>query len=456
MKTMGLGFRERLTRRRDAFITQRPDLVRIIQSVAWLSLDRGRLLLNIALGVWMARQFKPELFGVLNYALAVVGIIGIGADLGVESIVIRELVKSPERRDELLGTAFWLRLAAATVCYSGIVFYIFFFAQADARLLIAVAGLMVFAQPALIVRGWFHAELHARATVVVYNYVWLFATAVRIVLLATHRPLIEFAALAVLEQCLTAVLLLIAYQRHTQRFDWRCFHTQTAVELLKLSWPLILAAASVAIYMKIDQVMLQRMLGSEATGMYTAAVKISEIWYFLPAILATSVFPSIVRSREGDRELYRNRLQQYFSLNALLALTISIPVSLCAGRLIGVLYGNDYAEAGPILAVHIWASVFVFLGVAREQFLLAEGLLRFSLAATLTGAVANVCLNFVLIPTHRGFGAAVATAISYGIAAMASSFFHERVRSAGWMQLRALFLPGSGLKMMFRSQQCEQ
>jgi O-antigen/teichoic acid export membrane protein len=106
-----------------------------------------------------------------------------------------------------------------------------------------------------------------------------------------------------------------------------------------------------------------------------------------------------------------------------------------------VLYGRPFADAGPILAVHIWSSVFVFLGVARGQWLVNEKLQHFYLASTMVGAVANVGLNLVLIPRAGGLGAAVATVVSYALAAWLCSYFHPAVRPTAAMQTRALLVP---------------
>lgn len=423
-----------------------PNLERIVASVAWLSIDKARLFFSVAVGIWMARQFGPGAFGEFNYAFAVAGIVAIGADLGLESIVLRELVKSSGRRAELLGTAFWLRLGAAIPCYLALLIYGICFTDPESRLLIAVFGLMMFGQSFLTARCWFQAELEAKRLVLIQNYVFALATVARVVLLLLKAQLIDFAVVAVLEYWLGALALVASYQRQKGTFPWRHFRSQVAKELLGMSWPLLLSGASVVIYMKIDQVMLKEMLGSAATGTYAAAVKVSEAWYFLPGALALSLFPSIVRMRESSPAAYAVRLQQYFSLSVLLALAISIPFSLFAPTVVSLLYGHGYADTAPILAVHIWASVFVFLGGAREQFLVAEGFVVFSLLATAVGAIVNVALNYVLIPHYAGFGAALATLISYGVSAFLSSFANPKTRAVGWMQLRALVMPGVGLK----------
>jgi O-antigen/teichoic acid export membrane protein len=176
-------------------------------------------------------------------------------------------------------------------------------------------------------------------------------------------------------------------------------------------------------------------------GIYTAATRFTEIWFFLPVALAGSVLPSILRARERGAEAYAARLQGYFDLSAGLGFGIAIATTLAAPGLIRLAYGPAFAEAAPVLALHIWSTVFVFLGVARSQFLVNESFTRFYFAATAAGAVLNVALNFALIPRLGAWGAALATLAAQAVAAWASSFWIAGVRPTGRMQTRALLLP---------------
>ncbi|MES1168032.1 MAG: polysaccharide biosynthesis C-terminal domain-containing protein, partial [Oleiharenicola lentus] len=220
--------------------------------------------------------------------------------------------------------------------------------------------------------------------------------------------------------------------------------------LLREAWPLMLTSLAVIVYMKIDEVMLRQMAGPAAVGVYAAAVRISELWYFVPVALASSVLPALLRTRERDAVHYRARLQQFFDLNAGLAYGSAIPLALASGWITRLAYGEAFAAAGPVLAVHIWASLFVFLGVARGQWLVNEGHTRFYFLATLAGAVTNIGLNLVLIPRQGALGAAWATLIAYGLAAWLTTFASGRTREIAWMQTRAILLPLLGWRYFFR------
>ena len=211
--------------------------------------------------------------------------------------------------------------------------------------------------------------------------------------------------------------------------------------MLKDSWPLILSGVMVTIYMKIDQVMLGNMASNEAVGNYAAAVRFSEIWYFFPTAICASVFPAIIRVKQKSKQKYYEKLQQLYDLMAWMSLAIAFTMTFTSDTLIQMLLGTEYTEAGKILAWHIWASPFVFLGVARSQWLIAENLTKLSFATTSLGTIVNILLNLWLIPIYEGTGAAIATVISYAIAAYFASMLYPIMFHTSWMLTKALFVP---------------
>jgi PST family polysaccharide transporter len=113
-------------------------------------------------------------------------------------------------------------------------------------------------------------------------------------------------------------------------------------------------------------------------------------------------------------------------------------MTFVSGIVIQTLYTADYAGAGPILAVHIWAALFVFLGVAQSPWDVTEGLTRLALVRTVIGALVNVGMNLVLLPLWAGMGAAIATVVAYAFSACLMNALHPRTRRILGLQARAL------------------
>jgi PST family polysaccharide transporter len=309
------------------------------------------------------------------------------------------------------------------------------------RVILLVAGLMLF-QPALAVGDlWLQATLRAR-TAVMAQAIMLAAGAVgRVVLIKMGAAVWTFATLSAAEFLLGAALVTALARRAGLRWDAPNEDWQKACGLWRDAWPMMVSSLAVIVYMRIDVVMLRTMKGDVAAGIYAAAVKLSEVWYFLPVALGSSLLPALLRARAAGREAYGQRLQHYFDMSAAIAYGLSMPCMLLAPRLVRLVYGESYLEAAHVLAVHVWGAVFAFLGVARAHFLFNENLGRVHLLATASGALLNIALNWLLIPRHGPLGAAVATVIAQAVVTWGLSFCFTATRWVAGMQTRALLIP---------------
>jgi PST family polysaccharide transporter len=415
----------------------------IIANTGWLFADRIlRMGVGLFVGVWVARYLGVEQFGVFNYGTAFVALFSTLSTLGLDAIVVRSIVREPEKRAEILGTAFWLKLfggiAALVLAVSSIIVV-----RHDDQLtisLVAILSSVGIFQSFDTIDLWFQSQVQSKYTVIAKNTAFVITALVKVALISFHAPLIAFAWAGLGEVSLGAIGLIISYRvRGYSPWLWP-WSSPLAKTLLKESWPLILSGVTIMIYMRIDQIMLGQMVGDKAVGLYSAATRISEVWYFIPTAIVSSVAPAIYAAKEVNEALYYQRIKQLIRILVLISLLISVPMSLMSGKLITILFGNGYAEAGKILAIHIWASLFVFMGVATSPWFIAEGLTEFSFHRTLIGAVVNVVLNFLLIPSYGGIGAAIATVIAYAIAAFLANGLNSKTHRIFIIQLKSLIL----------------
>lgn len=400
-----------------------------------------RMVIGLFVSVAVARYLGPEDFGLFNYVMSIVALGGVVGQLGLRELARRELVESPERRNEIIGTCFVLNLLAGIVIYSAMLWVVF--VSTDSSLMIGLFALL--GSPLLIsslsyIELWFQSQVRSDLSVLASSTSLAVFAVLKVLAIVQGAGLIVFGYLFLFEALTLCLLQIYFYRKHFGSiFQWQA-RWRIAANFLRQSWPLILSGLAITVYMKIDQVMLGAMLSDEAVGQYSVAVRVSSVWDFIPLILASSLFPAILNANKQNREYYEKRLQNYFDLNALLAYIIIVPLSIAAPLVIKILFGEAYQQAGPILAVHAWSGFFVFLGIARNQHLLAKKLLKFSMVCTITGAIANFSLNCFLIPIYSGLGAAIATLFSQAISAFFTSFFWYKTREIGIHQLRSCII----------------
>uniref|UniRef100_C6E5K6 Polysaccharide biosynthesis protein n=1 Tax=Geobacter sp. (strain M21) TaxID=443144 RepID=C6E5K6_GEOSM len=422
----------------------RHELQKVLNNTGWLLGDRVlRMGVGLLVGIWIARYLGPSNYGMLSYAASLVGIFTSVAILGLEGIIVRDLVRFPDREGEILGTTFSLRLTAGICSYLLTVATVFILRPGDAvsQMMVAVMGWVLIFNSADTMDLWFQSKVRSKYVVYAKNGAFLLSSALRLALVLMEAPVVAFAAANAMEAALGAAGLFYVYHRDGQMVRrWKA-SLALARELLKDSWPLVLSGVVYMISLRIDQVMLGQMADTHEVGIYASAVKIAEIWFFIPTALVTSVFPNIVKAKESSEEEFHGRLQKLYNLLAFTGYAIAIPTTLLAGFVVHLLYGDAYVAAAPMLIFLIWSDLFINIGVARNSYLLAMGWSWCYFWMAVSGMVINVALNLFLIPRYGGTGAAIATCISYWVAAHGASYFYRPLRKSAGMITRALLCP---------------
>lgn len=374
------------------------------------------LLVSFFIGAWIARYLGPENYGVLSYSIAFVGLFGFIASLGVDGILSRELIKTPEKRDELLGTAFRLKLIGGTIAFClAIVSVVIFQTDPLIKLLVILLSFSFITQSIGIIGSYFNAEVKAKNNVKAMLVAMVISSLLKILIILSGKGVIWLVIVFVLDSLWQGIGLIKAYRNYGLKIkDWK-FNKNLSKEILKNSWPLMLASAAGFISLKIDQVMIGSMLNNHEVGIYAAAVKLVEVWYFIPGIICGSLFPAIINAKKTSVEMYRKRLKNFYILMFIIPVVMAIPITLLAKPIIQVLFGGGYFESIIILKIYIWSSIGLFLSMAVSQYLMSENLVKTIFWLNLCAMIINIILNFIFIPIFGIKGSAYATLISYAI-----------------------------------------
>ena len=392
--------------------------IKYSKNISWLFFERIlRITVGLFVSVWVAKYLGPKQFGFFSYTLSFVGLFAFIATISHNSIVVRELVKNPNLNDEIVSTAFWLRIMGAML---GILITLAVSINLTSNdrfiniLILIIAASTIF-QSFNVVDDYFQSKVMNKF-VVITNVISLFLSSViKIILILNDAPLIAFVWVVFFDNFILASGFIYFYIKLNSKFKIKNlkFKSKTAILLLKDSWPLMISSAAILIHIKVDQVIIKEILGLEAVGQYAAAAKVSEAWYFIPSVLTASFFPAIINAKKNNEDLYNSRLQKLYDIMVWIAIAIAIPMIFLSDWLIEILYGYQYSEAGNVLMIHIWAGVFVSLGLASNGWLICENLQKFLLVNTFIATITNIGLNYILIPKFGIVGAAWATIISY-------------------------------------------
>lgn len=433
--------RDRLTALRQKL---NPQLLKVIRNTGWLIAYQILYMgMGLFVSVWLARYLGPAQFGLYSYALAFIALFSTFLSLGLEGIVVRDMVREPEHQAEVLGTTFVIRFLGGCLSFLLALGVITLIRPDDTliRWLVGILGLGMIFRVFDVIDFWFQSQVQSGRTVAAKSVALILGLFAKLLLLVMKAPLIAFITVTAVEVIAGGIGLVVAYQASNRSLKtWRVSFKR-AQNLLSQSWPLILSGAAAAINLKVDQVMLGEMVGNAEVGIYAAAARLSEVWYFIPTAIAASTFPALIRSKDASETVYYRRLQQLYTFLGGIALVVAVGATFVAKPTIMLLYGPAYAKAGTILAIHIWASLFIFMREARAKWIITEGLFKFGLICHGLGAVVNLVVNWFLIPHYGGIGAAIATVISYTTASYLANFIYPKTRIAGTMMTVALTAP---------------
>ncbi len=423
-------------------IEGRPNLQVILENTTWLFTDKLlRMAVGLLVGVWVARYLGPGQYGLLGFAGAIVALFGGVATLGLDEILVRDLIKDPDGAPDILGSAFTLRLLGGSIGFLLALLSVFFLRPQEnlAGVVVAILGFAMIINLTGIVRFWFESRVQSKYTVWVQNGTFLVLSAVKIAMILIKASFLAFVWVAFAEITISTIGLYVVYQcLGGNVFSWRATIARSK-NLLQNSWPLALSGLAIMLYMRIDQIMLGQMVSDDAVGIYSAALRISEIWYFIPVLICSSVFPTIIKAKKRDERAYNQHFQMLFDLVTLIAICIALPMTFLSSKLALLLFGPAFSSSGPVLAIHIWAGVFVFSGVVSSKWFLVEELQKLFFIRSIIGCLVNISLNFLLIPRFFAIGAASATVISQAMASVLMNAFYCKTRPVFFMQIKAFY-----------------
>lgn len=385
----------------------------VMKNASWIvACKLLQSLLALVVGMQTARYLGPSGYGILNYAASVTAFFLPLMQLGFRGTLVRELVEAPDRAGTTLGTALGLNLLSALACVAGIWAFVSMTEPGEPETVLVCtlyAGSLT-VQTLEVFGYWFQARLLSQYPALLSLGAYALAAGYKLWLLASGAPVVWFALAQTLESGVLGVGLLVVYRR--KGGGKLRFSRQRGSQMLRLSKYYILSGLMTAVFARTDSVMLKLLLGPAETGWYSAAFTCATASSFLFGAIIDSVRPGALEHRQRDSDLFRQDMTRLISVTLWLSLGQSLVLTLLAEPVMTLLYGPAYGPGAPVLGTLTWFSAFSYLGAVRDIWILAEGKQGILWILNLTGAVANVALNVLMIPLWGPVGAAAASVLT--------------------------------------------
>ena len=398
---------------------------------------------QLFVGIYVARYLGPERFGLLSYANSYVGIFTAIAVLGLDGIVVRELVKSPDQRDTLLGTSFLLKVVGTLLMWV-LILATLFFSNNDplTSALIAIIAFGVLFQTFNVIDYNFQAEVKLKYVVHSQIVQLIVSSITKLVLILKGLPLVWFAAVYSLDAIILAVGLAYAYSRNSGSIKKWKWNAKVALALLLDSWPLMFAYMSYLIYAKIDRIMIKEMLDEHNVGIYSAAYILYEAPLFISLMIAKSVYPILVQYYQENKNRFFQLYSTLSSYMTLLSYLIVLFIFIFHEILIQITFGESFEESSKILMLLSFGMIPMFNAFLRSSYITISGNQKIILYTTLFSAMLNIVLNLLLIKAYGVIGAVYATVFTQTLSLIVLNFAFTNTRSIFFIQAKSLLLFG--------------
>ena len=354
-----------------------------------------------------------ETFGDYAIVLSLAPILLVFADLGIATLLARELVQSPERREELAGTLLWFRIAASagvSLVFLAVMPFLPYDHHVKVGLLIACLGVSFlslgsFATPFFQVS--LRLELVAVLDCLVAALMVASIAAVTMLNLGFYA-LVGVNALVGLANVAVAALLIRRFWRPSFRLD-----RGQARRLLWDGLPLAAVIVLGLLHFRIDAVLLSLLRPAEDVGTYTVAYRFLEQSLVLPGVFMAAVFPLLAAAVRG--ECADDVVRKSFSFLTLIAVPAALALIAFADPLVALVAGDGFEAAAVPLRILAPALVFAFVNAVFASLLIALNRQRALILVSAAGILLNIVVNLYAIPRFGYIGAAVTTVISEGV-----------------------------------------
>lgn len=411
-------------------IISHPGFMKYFSNASWLFFEQVvRVITGLVVGVWVARYLGPEQFGLFSYVLAFIAIFAPFARLGLDKVLVRDLITDGEPHFVRLGTAFWLRVIGAllSVCLVNVTFIVFKQDQHTVMLVNIVALALIF-QAFEVVAAYFQSKVQSKPIAISKLIQLAFSSVLKLYFIWVQAPLMWFVITIFLEQIVLSGALFWKYLRSNQQWFTHYFDWKLAKHYVITCWPLIISGVVLVVQSRIDHVMLKAMAGQEVLGYYSAASRLIEALGFIPTLLVSALFPAIINAKKFSTQQYQWRLYNLYRLMMILFVLIASPLYYFGENIILLMYGQAYAPSASVFSIMVLRILFINYDVARNAYLMAEDKVFYMMLSTMLGAAVNVILNLYWIPEYGGVGAVWATLISFFISTFVVDGLNSGVR----------------------------
>ena len=396
---------------------------------------------SLIVGIAVARYLGPEMYGIIAFATAVYTLLVIIVSLGIDDIIMKDMLQHEERQGSIQGSALFVKSAAAFLVY-GIIFIYFLINYSGEKLysVLIITGAVLF-QPLSVFSCIFLINAQAKYTSIARMISYTLSSLLKIILIIFKAPVTYFAFAVFIDYAVLylTVILMYKYKKYTVS-GWH-IDISYIKYILKSAVPLFAAVLFYTFYQKVTVIIISGMYSDYASGIYSAAARLTEIWYLVPAVLMTAFYPAVVKAKQISEEEYNKRIKTLFYVTTVPFILMAFFAALLSPFIIKILYGEKYIQSSTVLALTIWSVPFISFYVISSKCFILENKVKHLLLRSALSFILIIFLGCILGSFYYLKGFSIAVVVSSFISFFLIDLFFKDTRELFFIKLSSIFLP---------------
>lgn len=386
---------------------------KFIGNTSWLIFGRvAQMFISFVISMITARYLGPSNYGIINYVNSYISFFTAICNLGLNSVILKELVDRPDSQGETMGTVIGMRIISSIISIISILAFIGIMFKNDSLYLTValLQSLILFFNSFEMIEYWYQSKLLSKRSAIIGIIAYVCMSVYRVIILVLQKDVKWFAFATTLDNAVVALLLTISYFKDGG--EKLVFNKALAKDILSRSHHFMWSSLMVAAYSEMNKILLGSLIDDASVGYYSAAYSLCNTWPFILKAVIDSAKPIIVEYHKTNYEMYIKRLKQLYATIFYMGAGVALIFTIFSPLIINILYGKDYLQSIMPLRIISWYTSFSYLGVARSTWMICEGKQKYEKVLATCGAISNLVLDIAFIPTLGAVGASIATLLT--------------------------------------------
>ena len=384
----------------------------VAKNTVWLSISNyGGRIIKAGIVIYGARVLDTAGYGVFSYALTLAGFVSLFLDPGINSILIRETAKaSEEERMRIFSTTFIIKIVFVAIGVLAVIFIAPSFSTLPGAIALLPLAALILSFDTF--RVFFVALMDARenmewdaaitlitnAAITIFGFVFLAMS-------ATAKSFTTAYAIGTGVGAIAAFIVVFPYIKKSLSH----FSAKLVGTILRTAWPFAIIGALGILLTNTDILIISWMRSASDVGIYSAVIRIVQIFYLIPGIIQTTTLPAFSRLAKSNTVKFRVAFEKTLGFIFLASVPLALGGMILGTQVMLLVFGGAYVTGSLALKVLMLSMMFDFPASVIAAAVFAYNHQKGLIISSAIAGVANVAFDLILIPRFGITGSAFAT-----------------------------------------------